>query len=1131
MSVKSCWYVMTPVAILAVASASFAADGDGFEVPAFESCTNNVESAATEQSPVVVDAEGQLWKTGEGMWKIPYGALRDVAGLVGAWSGEVSVKPGSVTEPSAEVPAFVTRDAWFWVDASDPNEGHFVAATSGSGIATWFDRREATPASPKYLRAEANTHFTADAPTRVTSEATGNRQAMWFGGLGSGQRYNWVQPNGMENRKKVLQCFAVHGVVESWGNLFGTTNQGAAASLTMNPASTKAASLTGPYFWNSEWGEALNARVYVDDTRIDPPVTTVKTGFQLMEVQFPRNPSRGSMSAFYSDRNQVSGGLCQAGGDYLCEVICFTNILSEADRLAVRTYLKRKWFPQRVHVPEVVVGDGASVVYDTTGGSYEAKSAKMHVVGTGMAVKRGAGEFVANYRADREAGTSQSFAGPLLIEAGVVRMGESMPIAVEAGDRVTASSEKTWGPRVTRVSDAASDTLVKDGNEEVFVRGVPDGVANLQVKGGTLTVLPKLDQQGSAQDYGSTPVDVYVPNHDFEEDDAEFNDGGKDLNATGDFHGWRTATSSNAFVYDFDNWTGTKPGFANGETKSIWGLADVRPWNGSRALFFRNSGTKPYTLVTIPTAGVYEVSLRYTNRGNYPERCLFDVELADENGVRKVSFGRGRPMDSDSGKRSFLPFAARAYVAEAGTYRLQFVADNFGTDNRCAAIDDIHLRRVVGRHEKSWPVPNGDFEGADTTYTKDTNQGVKTVAATNDVALDGWTFASPAGWALMRPAAHVVFPNSKGHYTDDDGYNDSRYPYGGMAQGYFFSSGTMSCTAFRPPAGTHYLQADMAYYGNYPGTIEAKVTIDGTTTSLGTLTPTVKQMKAFVFPMPFVVDGETDVSLELVFTRSSKAVAPTKENASDSGLWIDDVVLVETLPTNVAEKVVNGGGETTEAWKGIMGSINPTQASNFNFHRSYSESYSVFGADAVDGAYFISLGNGGGVYQTIHFDPGVYRLSLYAHSRCEMRMAARDTLLFARLSRNGVTNELLRARTDCTNFVERVAEFRVAEAGDYDFELRDEDGVSGSNTILDGVSIRPVGGALDMTSPFRSDAVVSVDAGARLNLDFEGVSYISELRLGGRRISGIVNAQTHPAYIGGTGSLSIPRKGMVFIFR
>ena len=66
MSVKSCWYVMTPVAILAVASASFAADGDGFEVPAFESCTNNVESAATEQSPVVVDAEGQLWKTGRG---------------------------------------------------------------------------------------------------------------------------------------------------------------------------------------------------------------------------------------------------------------------------------------------------------------------------------------------------------------------------------------------------------------------------------------------------------------------------------------------------------------------------------------------------------------------------------------------------------------------------------------------------------------------------------------------------------------------------------------------------------------------------------------------------------------------------------------------------------------------------------------------------------------------------------------------------------------------------------------------------------------------------------------------------------------------------------------------------------
>lgn len=146
-------------------------------------------------------------------------------------------------------------------------------------------------------------------------------------------------------------------------------------------------------------------------------------------------------------------------------------------------------------------------------------------------------------------------------------------------------------------------------------------------------------------------------------------------------------------------------------------------------------------------------------------------------------------------------------------------------------------------------------------------------------------------------------------------------------------------------------------------------------------------------------------------------------------------------------------------------------------------------------------------------------------------MAQRDTLLFARLSRNGVTNELLRAQTVSTNFVERIAEFRITEAGDYDLELRDEDGVNGSHTIIDGVSLRMIEEGLSFEPPFAESTVLSVAQGARLHLGFEGTNLVQRLRFGGRVVSGVVSAKTHPEFLSGPGCLESPRRGMVILVR
>ena len=60
---------------------------------------------------------------------------------------------------------------------------------------------------------------------------------------------------------------------------------------------------------------------------------------------------------------------------------------------------------------------------------------------------------------------------------------------------------------------------------------------------------------------------------------------------------------------------------------------------------------------------------------------------------------------------------------------------------------------------------------------------------------------------------------------------------------------------------------------------------------------------------------------------------------------------------------------------------------------------------------------------------------------------------------------------------------------------------------------------------------ISVAYGAKLDADFVGMHTLAEMRLGGRRVSGVISRNTHPEYISGIGMFYVQPKGTCIHFR
>ena len=1090
--------------------------------PANGFATNHVASGAsvTQDARVLIDSASCAYKLGTGTWTIPLSFLQpwvlNFGVLEGTFAFGMGASAGSYTAPTT-LPASIADKALIWVDAADPVVSHIAAA--GNAVSCWYDRREgADVSSPTYCRARSYTSYTSDLPTFVQLGGTTN--AIYFGGLGSGQTMEFILPNGTRFNQYghltgVRHVFAVHMPSSTYGTLFGT--------FTSNPTPFRRGgskpNTVNHFYWESDstWAELVNGRTYLNGERIDGTLATVKSSLQLLEAE-----------RFHTVANVV-GGLFAAtstagcGGDYICEAIAFTNRLSDAERLVVTEYLMAKWLPDvSGRKISVSVADGASFAVDATAGSVDLRNTVFS--GNGEISVTGTGAITFGNT------SSVAFDGTLTLDGGKATLLSPAALAISGGGTLSVENTAT-GPEMSFSADASSK-LVKTGKDLATIPSVPAGVTRVAVQGGTLAV--REASQNQAEDiYAEVPI----RNGGFEEYASKIDElaAGKGVltysAVTIADGGWQYAWNGSAYVVvmDWERWTGND---LDNTTKSAWNF-NTHPPEGKCALVMRAvnaddaiARSQAFTL----TAGTYELRVSLCGRQSTAYNGqIFRAKLIDGTAnTEKARFGDVMFTDITG----YTEFKLRTTVAVDGSYRFEF--RSLGGRNGIIIADDVRLYKVTPTraNASTWRIPGGDFE-TDTFGMKTENLARFSVDHTHT----NWTFTQSSTWTEGKRADIGITTICATNITAGHGtgvfFNNSRHPATGSMELCLAKSGCSATTTFTPPAGVWNLQGDIAQFGSYGvnPTVTATVTIGGETIDLGTIPAKTRLMKTFAWPASFAVDGTQEVTLTL-----TPADIGTATGSSSHGLLVDDLVLRSATGLNLFK---DGSCE------GYNGSwvLKAAVASEFGGNagvcrvRPPSEAPAAFGTTVIDGKYMITIENLTAIYEDVYFPAaGRYRLSFYAHSRLNDKTGGYGpNPLRAWVAENGVTNVIGYADTYNSDWVQRVFDFNVSSPGTKRVAIQGCDNPENVKHIheahVDAISLRQIAPIANSTSLFPEKCRIAVAEGARLCVDFEGTNVIRSLRLGGVAQGGIVEVADHPDYLVGRGAFLVKPAGAVLSFK
>lgn len=331
----------------------------GVKVPAGES---------VELADVVLLGDGGVFcKTGSGTLEVP---MAKVDRQAGGWeirncAGEMRLVAGEDTT-APEVPSVITEKAALWLRADS------AVVTNGTDGATgfvkrWVDVRDlGNSDSPRQVYAMPEWGSMAPAENRglppVLVETNGTA-ALYFGGNTSG-RYMRLS----SEVKNIRQSFVVHGMYDCWGAVLGNSHSRKAMIPDTYKGSVAAAELTRHFSLRTELSPAYSsARYRLDGEEFDPFTVPPRTGFQLLEMDFPAQSDSVDCifrSGFETVVDKDTGLDKQVqGGDYVSEIVLFTNVVSEAERLEVERYLMRRWSLARTdNAPGTVTAAADSVV-------------------------------------------------------------------------------------------------------------------------------------------------------------------------------------------------------------------------------------------------------------------------------------------------------------------------------------------------------------------------------------------------------------------------------------------------------------------------------------------------------------------------------------------------------------------------------------------------------------------------------------------------------------------------------------------------------------------------------------------------------------------------------------------------
>jgi len=884
----------------------------------------------------------------------------------------------------------------------------------------------------------------------------------------------WTTPaNAVADITKIYHVFAIHGVFQSYGYIFGAMGN----DPDFHIQEYNGGSLNSPIWHQTEWTTTAvrQGRTYLDGERVDGTMVAPKVGWQLLEVALVATKLPHAAN-FFNDRNITAYGK-RVGGDNLCEVAVFTNRLSETDRLRVQQYLMQKWLaPKPTAALAVSASASGTVVADVSTNS----SLTLRLNGDGTVLKQGSGTVVLD-----DTPAVKTVFRSASVQSGLLDARVPVPLSLSAGNRVTASNTV-----ITVALDAGVGQVVKEGTGTVTLTSLPQDLMRLTVNSGVLILTPPAVSNTVSMQTSGT-----ISNATFEAEQLT---------------SYRRSIVNGETYYGWTAYVPAATGSADNAVFIFNRSADATKWpcdyeapEGKQVLALKQDASAS-TPLSLPVAGIYDLSFFTSARSFLTGRHEFDLCIVDGTDTNVAAFVQ--TVNQPYVRQTFrLPWL------EAGNHTLLFRRNVMGLDT-LGTIDDIKVTLVSETKPSGLKIFNGDFEL--TTYPRNLN------FTTSNVAL-GWSFTCTTSGITT---ASVTMPNSAAPYN----FYTPSSPYGAVELG-IYSNGSAT-TSLTLPAGTYQLQADIC---NWPcqvngrtvsGTQSIKATVThgaGATDTLGTIATNASILSTAVWPTAFSVTNNETVSLAL-----------TGQSALSGGL-VDNLVLI--LQTNAI--VQNGSFEAGANWTFEFNTNAVPKANASYNSLSTSNDYGSAVYDGTRRLCLVQTGaavqdvqlSAGGLYRLVlhaaQRTPLTYS-NTYGHNPVR-----------AWLAQSGVTNVLGWTRVDDSVFVRREFLFPVAAAGTYRLGLQGMTDNSPAfpgtdqNAMIDGVVIERVTNLGDTGFALPKELAIAVANGARLQLSYMGTQTVDTVSYDGHLISGLISQQTCPAFVSGPGALFAPSKGTLIRLR
>jgi len=682
----------------------------------------------------------------------------------------------------------VMSNAAFWVDASLAGAIATTVTTNitdnGDGTATtnfitnaetWYDVRDVDAVvaggAGVYTRATASRYllFGDNNETRVPSVVTvQGRKAVSFGCARTGRYMMWRSPSGGTNRvNSIMHLFAVNCISNTWGYILGSHQTGTENCAPGSSTYSNPASLAADPLWGKCNKAILAGRTFQNGVLVDGTTCKAKIGYHLLEFDTLGGIVDGT-DCFFNDRdyedtsnNASKIGGNRVGGDYLSEVLVFTNRLTETQRMQIETYLMCKW--QLNH------SDSADVTLLATSGTVSSVSAAAGVDFDVSAIGAGAinigssavrflqpmqddrlviatkpvtplGSFQNRYpKVTSVAAAGKRFNGSVRLE-GTHYVNTPVALSVHAGEVVTAANAIS-GTAVT-VASGEAGKIVKRGLSSVSLSKVPSDANILAVEKGTLRlVAPGKDDDKVGSSIGT---EAYIPNADFEDDDVEYDEHGYCSLPVGTTkNGW-----TGAGTWAWDSYAGYSKLKDNGTpgTYSSYGFNLPKPHGGKCQLNVQYK-MSAYATITVYKSGVYELGF-WCGHSNWEssKQLHFDIKIGvDKDHLTTI----GKVISY--GDKSYKEYNLLTPKLEPGEYQLWLSNNNKGAT--AAVFDDFKMVCVADDVDESNLLTNGDFED----FTRPLASMSFSEAALGNTS-SGWTFTQADDYASGTPNVALVTP-------------------------------------------------------------------------------------------------------------------------------------------------------------------------------------------------------------------------------------------------------------------------------------------------------------------------------------------------------------------------------------